>query len=172
MGILMEYCFPFLIHFDPPKICSKFQIAQNIYFLVFPIWVVGTLNFCLLMLVNAKLKFVVHVAANLRKTSQNCSNESISNTWLKEVVFGRFLSSVVAHSNSLCAVTSIKKHKFRVPTTHIGKTKKTSIFGLFCNFDRICGGSKRQKKQKIFVHLFTQGIRVFNGGGDPPPIKA
>ena len=80
------------------------------------------------------------------KTSKNCSNARISNTWLMGVVFGRFLSSVVTYnSNSFFAVTSIKRHKFRVPTTHIGNTKIFPLFGLFCNFDQICGGSKRQK---------------------------
>ena len=45
------------------------------------------------------------------KTSKNCSNARISNTWLKGAVFGHFLSSVVTYNSySFFAVTSIKRH--------------------------------------------------------------
>ena len=55
------------------------------------------------------------------KTSKNCSDARILNTWLMGVAFERFLISVVTF-NSFFAVTSNKKHKFRVSTTNIGKT--------------------------------------------------
>ena len=101
----------------------------------------------------------ISVSGYLRaeKTSKNCSNARISNTWLMGLVFGRFLSSVVTYnSNSFFAVTSIKRHKFRVPTTHIGNSKIFTNLGLICNFDRICGGSKRPKNQKNhFPYVFT-----------------
>ena len=70
------------------------------------------------------------------------------------VVFGCFLSLVVTYnSNSFFSVNRIKRHKFRVPTTHIGKTKIILVFCLFNNFDRIFGGSKRPKNQEKSVSI-------------------
>ena len=53
---------------DTPQIRSKLQNrpkSGNIF--VFPIWVVGTLNLCLLMLVTAKKESVFYVTTELGK---------------------------------------------------------------------------------------------------------
>ena len=51
-------------------------------------------------------------------------------------VFGRFLSlAITLNTNSFFILTSIKRHIFRVPTTHIRKKKrKKSIFGAILQF--------------------------------------
>ena len=87
------------------------------------------------------------------KTSKNYSHQpSVWNSWIW-TVFGHFLSSAITwNTNSFFALTSIKRHKFIVPLTHIGNTKIFTLFGLFCN----CGGSKRPKNQKnLFPSVFT-----------------
>ena len=109
--------FVFVGRLDPPQIRSKLQNrpkSGNIF--VFPISVVGTK---LVSLDAGQCKKGISVSSyhQAEKTSKYCSNVRISNTWLKGAAFGHFLSLVVTYStNSLFAVTSIKRHRFRVPT--------------------------------------------------------
>ena len=91
------------------------------------------------------------------KTLKNCSNARFSNTWLNEAIFGCFLSLAITwRTNSFCMLTSIKRYKFRLPTTHIGKTKN-STFQAFGQFSR----SNFTMKMAIF-NFFVFWICLFS----------
>ena len=57
------------------KFGQNCRIGQKVDF-VFPILVVGTLNLCLLMLVNAKQELILQVIADLRKRPKTVQMEA------------------------------------------------------------------------------------------------
>ena len=137
------------------KFSQNIKMGQNVDFFCFPNMSCGQSKPVSLDADDSNISHIFVVYPQVEKTSKMCSIQANFQKSHKLTLFDRFLKlGASSNCKTFFIVFSVKRYKFRVPTTHIGETKKINFLAHFDILTEFVGGLNEVKIEKFFFYSF------------------